>query len=123
MMFIYQLKSPRVLTEFVKQWDDGIESEHACRQYLVFICLVTDEALIKAEALLDRLADSDVLPRIPQQQLHEIYEFVAVLWAQRELTDSRLSVEQAYLLKDMFNILGGTSVFRGPTLSLPVGLS
>jgi hypothetical protein len=111
MRLIHSLKEERSRTALISNQDADLNCASAFDHCLVLICLVKQQRIRQAEKLLEEFERHDLFFNLSKEEKLEIFELAAVLWAQRDFAGSRLSVEQAKLLKIIFINLGGTSVF------------
>lgn len=110
MKFIYQLKDPDTRMNFRL---GRVHSNYDAQLEKLFkaVCLIKDNHVEPALELI-RSTDSDHIKQCMREELMDLCELIAVLWAQREEAGSLHDTEKAKALYAIFELLGGYDFFR-----------
>jgi len=110
MKFIYQLKDPDTRMNFRL---GRVHSNYDAQLEKLFkaVCLIKDNHVEPALELI-RSTDSDHIQQCVREELMDLCELIAALWAQREETGTLHDAEKAKALYSVFELLGGYDFFR-----------
>ena len=117
MKFIYQLKDPDTRMNFRL---GRVHSNYDVELEKLFkaVCLIKDNHVEPALELI-RLANRNHINQCAREELMDLCELIAVLWAQREYTGTLHSLEQGKVLHSIFELFGGYSFFCQNSRAFP----
>jgi len=108
---IYKLKASAARATVIAAADLSRNTDSPYKSYVTLICLIKERRFDIASQWLESLEAANAHTKLARQEALDLFELVAVLWAQRELVEETLDRDQAQLLKRLFVYLGGSRFF------------